>query len=395
MNLNGDYLSDALAAQIGGIGIAPGANINYVTGHAIFEATHGTAPKYANLDQVNPGSVILSGEMMLRYMGWTEAADLIIKGMDGAISAKTVTYDFERLMKAEGDTTSRRSSARSSNSSSRTTPPTSCSANCTSFGRASPSAPAAPHSHPSSPHATPASPDRGPHLAYPPTPPPAGFFLWLLSCPLCLPLRHSVTGSLRHFFCYSLPMPTRSRTRPVEVHMPAADPPQPPSPGSPPRPSAALRVENASPSYTSSLPYESARIHAAAIYCSDGRLGEHFDDLLQQGLGLPRYDRVTLPGGPACLAGHPQATLEEKGVIDELQFLVEVHRLKRVVLIAHQGCAFYSTRIGLKEPRLELVQRADLVRAAAYVHQVTSLDNIEAYFARHVEGKVQFERVEV
>jgi isocitrate dehydrogenase len=98
LNLNGDYLSDALAAQVGGIGIAPGANINYVTGHAIFEATHGTAPKYANLDQVNPGSLILSGEMMLRYMGWTEAADLIIKGMDGAISAKTVTYDFHRMM---------------------------------------------------------------------------------------------------------------------------------------------------------------------------------------------------------------------------------------------------------------------------------------------------------
>ncbi|MCC6322659.1 MAG: isocitrate dehydrogenase (NADP(+)) [Phycisphaerales bacterium] len=104
MNLNGDYLSDALAAQIGGIGIAPGANINYISGHAIFEATHGTAPKYANLDQVNPGSVILSGEMMLRYMGeggdadWTRAADLIIKGMDGAIGAKTVTYDFHRMM---------------------------------------------------------------------------------------------------------------------------------------------------------------------------------------------------------------------------------------------------------------------------------------------------------
>ncbi len=98
MNLNGDYLSDALAAQVGGIGIAPGANINYKTGHAIFEATHGTAPKYANLDQVNPGSVILSGEMMLRYLGWTAAADLIIKGMDGAIGAKTVTYDFHRLM---------------------------------------------------------------------------------------------------------------------------------------------------------------------------------------------------------------------------------------------------------------------------------------------------------
>ena len=98
LNLNGDYLSDALAAQVGGIGIAPGGNINYSTGHAIFEATHGTAPKYANLDQVNPGSVILSGEMMLRHMGWVEAADLIIKGMDGAIGAKTVTYDFARQM---------------------------------------------------------------------------------------------------------------------------------------------------------------------------------------------------------------------------------------------------------------------------------------------------------
>jgi isocitrate dehydrogenase len=98
LNLNGDYLSDALAAQVGGIGIAPGANINYETGHAIFEATHGTAPKYADLDKVNPGSVILSGEMMLRYMGWTEAADLIVKGMEGAIAARTVTYDFARLM---------------------------------------------------------------------------------------------------------------------------------------------------------------------------------------------------------------------------------------------------------------------------------------------------------
>src|SRR6185437_7956693 len=97
LNLNGDYLSDALAAQVGGIGIAPGGNINYVTGHAIFEATHGTAPKYADLDKVNPGSVVLSGEMMLRHMGWAEAADLVIKGMDGAIAAKTVTYDFARL----------------------------------------------------------------------------------------------------------------------------------------------------------------------------------------------------------------------------------------------------------------------------------------------------------
>ncbi len=98
MNLNGDYLSDALAAQVGGIGIAPGGNINYQSGHAIFEATHGTAPKYANLDKVNPGSVILSGEMMFRYLGWDEVADRIITGMDGAIGAKTVTYDFHRLM---------------------------------------------------------------------------------------------------------------------------------------------------------------------------------------------------------------------------------------------------------------------------------------------------------
>ncbi len=98
MNLNGDYLSDALAAQVGGIGIAPGGNINYLSGHAVFEATHGTAPKYADLDRVNPGSVILSGEMMLRYLGWTEAADAIIRAMDQAIAAKTVTYDFARLM---------------------------------------------------------------------------------------------------------------------------------------------------------------------------------------------------------------------------------------------------------------------------------------------------------
>ncbi|MCE1915029.1 NADP-dependent isocitrate dehydrogenase, partial [Enterobacter hormaechei] len=96
MNLNGDYISDALAAQVGGIGIAPGANIGDEC--ALFEATHGTAPKYAGQDKVNPGSVILSAEMMLRHMGWTEAADLIVKGMEGAIAAKTVTYDFERLM---------------------------------------------------------------------------------------------------------------------------------------------------------------------------------------------------------------------------------------------------------------------------------------------------------
>jgi len=102
LNLNGDYLSDALAAQVGGIGIAPGGNINYVTGHAVFEATHGTAPKYADQDKVNPGSVILSGDMMFRHLGWNEAADLIVKGMNGAIGARTVTYDFARLMKGDG-----------------------------------------------------------------------------------------------------------------------------------------------------------------------------------------------------------------------------------------------------------------------------------------------------
>jgi len=102
LNLNGDYLSDALAAQVGGIGIAPGGNINYVTGHAVFEATHGTAPKYADQDKVNPGSIILSGEMMLRHLGWNEAADLILRGVEKAIAAGTVTYDFARLMRAEG-----------------------------------------------------------------------------------------------------------------------------------------------------------------------------------------------------------------------------------------------------------------------------------------------------
>lgn len=147
--------------------------------------------------------------------------------------------------------------------------------------------------------------------------------------------------------------------------------------------------------YESSLPYDASRIHAAALYCSDGRMGEHFDDFLQNGLQLPRYDRLCLPGGPACVAGHPQAHLEEKGVVDELHFLVEAHKIKRVVLIAHQGCAFYASRLGLKEPRLELVQRADLVRSAAFVHRVTGIGAIEAYYARLTDGKIAFESVPV
>lgn len=149
------------------------------------------------------------------------------------------------------------------------------------------------------------------------------------------------------------------------------------------------------PHYTSPIKYDSARIHAAALYCSDGRIGEQFDDFLQTGLGLPRYDRIALPGGPACLAGHPQASLEEKGVVDELHFLVEVHKLKRIVLIQHQACAFYASRLELKEPRLELLQKADLVRAAAYVHRVTGLDRIDAFFARLHEGVLTFEPVTV
>jgi hypothetical protein len=151
--------------------------------------------------------------------------------------------------------------------------------------------------------------------------------------------------------------------------------------------------------YESPLTYERSRIKAGAIYCSDGRVGEHFDDFIQNGLGLPRYDRVALPGGPACLAGHPQAHLEEQGVVDELKFLVEVHGLNRIVLIAHQDCAFYGSRLALTARRLELVQRADLVRAAAFVARVTGIDRIDAFFARHVvrdeEQRIVFEPVEV
>lgn len=147
--------------------------------------------------------------------------------------------------------------------------------------------------------------------------------------------------------------------------------------------------------FASRVPYDTRRIHAAAVYCSDGRVGEHFDDFLQNGLDLPRYDRVALPGGPACLAGHAQAHLEEVGVMDELKFLAEVHGLKRVVLIAHEACAFYTKRLDLTEPRLELVQRADLVRAAAIVHRVTGIDRIEGYFARIENNAVRFDRVDV
>ncbi|RMF80449.1 MAG: hypothetical protein D6744_08225 [Planctomycetota bacterium] len=156
-----------------------------------------------------------------------------------------------------------------------------------------------------------------------------------------------------------------------------------------------IRLRGSLMNFRSSIPYDAARMHAAALYCSDGRVGEQFDDFLHNGLSLPRYDRLCLPGGPACLAGHPQAHLEEQGVLDELRFLVEVHELRRVVLIAHQGCAFYKARLELSEPRLERVQRADLVRAAAFVNRVTGLEQIEGYFARLVGGQFEFEPVDV
>ena len=147
--------------------------------------------------------------------------------------------------------------------------------------------------------------------------------------------------------------------------------------------------------YQSPIQYESARIHAAAVYCSDGRVGEHFDDFLQNGLNLPRYDRVAIPGGPACLAGHTEANLEEQGVVDELKFLVDVHKLKRIVLIQHQGCAFYSGRLSLPAPLLESQQKIDLVKAAIFIQKITGLSRIESYYLRRDDKRVSFEKVKI
>ncbi len=138
--------------------------------------------------------------------------------------------------------------------------------------------------------------------------------------------------------------------------------------------------------YTSSLKYEPERIHAAAIYCSDGRVGAHFDDFLTHGLKLPRYDRVALPGGPASLAEHTESHIEVRCVVEELRFLVEAHELQRVVLIAHQECAFYSARLHLAEAELERQQRADLHKAAERVREITGISEVEAYFAR-IDGE--------
>ena len=146
--------------------------------------------------------------------------------------------------------------------------------------------------------------------------------------------------------------------------------------------------------FESTAPYEEQRIHAAAIYCSDGRVGDHFDDFLQNGLKLPRYDRVALPGGPATLVEYPQTKLEHAAVIDELQFLIEVHGLQRVVLIQHQGCAFYSRRLELPAAGIEKQQMVDLQRAADFVQKIIKVRTIESYFARRVDGHVRFEEVQ-
>ena len=145
--------------------------------------------------------------------------------------------------------------------------------------------------------------------------------------------------------------------------------------------------------FDSKTPYEAERIHAAAIYCSDGRLGEHFDDFLSNGLKLPRYDRLALPGGPAALAAHPETKLEHAAVVDELKFLVEVHGLKRVVLIQHQNCAFYTSRLKLEGFDVERQQRDDLEAAAQFVRNVTGVERVDAYFARRFETAVRFESV--
>jgi hypothetical protein len=147
--------------------------------------------------------------------------------------------------------------------------------------------------------------------------------------------------------------------------------------------------------FESKTPYESQRIHAAAIYCSDGRVGEHFDDFLQNGLNLPRYDRLALPGGPAALAEHPETTLEHAAVADELRFLIDVHGLRRVVLIQHQNCAFYTDRLNLLGFKAEQQQRDDVIRAAEFVRELTKVDQVEAYFARRLDSHIRFEPVEL
>jgi hypothetical protein len=131
------------------------------------------------------------------------------------------------------------------------------------------------------------------------------------------------------------------------------------------------------------------------MYCADGRVGEHFDDFMQNGLKLPRYDRIALPGGPACLAGYSQARLEEQGVIDELNFLIEAHKLSKVVLIQHENCAFYANRLTVRQESMKQLQIADLSRAAYSIRHHTKLERIEGYYLHITENGVEFEKVEL
>ncbi len=147
--------------------------------------------------------------------------------------------------------------------------------------------------------------------------------------------------------------------------------------------------------FQSKTPFTSERIHAAAMYCSDGRFGEPFDDFLTDGLHLPRYDRVAIPGGPACLAGYPETRGQEQEMLNELLFLLDAHSIKRVVLIQHQGCAFYGELLDVPKDRVRLLQEADLVRAAHFIRRQTPLTQVEGYFAAVDGSAVKFERVDL
>jgi hypothetical protein len=153
--------------------------------------------------------------------------------------------------------------------------------------------------------------------------------------------------------------------------------------------------DDSSVAFESSHPFESTRIQAAAVYCSDGRYGEQFDEFLQHGLGLPRYDRLAVPGGAACLARHFKLYREEEGVIEQLKFLIDTHGVERVVLIAHQECAFYLDRLGVSPLQLETQQREDMRKAVLRVHTFSPSLRVDAYIAWQNLGRVWFERIEI